>query len=336
MVPVIVNSVLGEHQIVMDIIAFVPHGDFPRSRLGEKQRGKILASWITRRMRTIAQFSIRDSDMSGIQQSTASADRQDQSKTGSMASGNTRQPAPLMENEDFAGLQPMERSSYRDQETEEPLHHSPLTPQATSISGEPAHYGNTGVTEHDQSYNLPPEVGDSGWKSPKDNTVVPRAESPVDANLHFGADVPTTYSPAMAGNSATTWGATAPPEPVRGNHDGEPHGTADETSSKPHVFKTSPSPPPATTASMSGPTAMPFRGRDSLPSKQKRVSSIPTGFTGFQDQPATASQSGGERKEYSHARDVGRSGEEQERYDMDDWPEEALLYQKHGSGYDDR
>ena len=37
-------------------------GDFPRSRLGEKQRGKILASWVTRKMRTMAQFGIRDAD----------------------------------------------------------------------------------------------------------------------------------------------------------------------------------------------------------------------------------------------------------------------------------
>jgi hypothetical protein len=55
-----VNAVLNEHQIVVDIVAFVSKGDFPRSRLGEKQRGKILGSWVTRKMRTIAQFSIRD------------------------------------------------------------------------------------------------------------------------------------------------------------------------------------------------------------------------------------------------------------------------------------
>ena len=61
-VPVIVNTVLNEHQVVVDIVAFVTKGDFPRSRLGEKQRGKILASWVTRKMRTIAQFSIRDPD----------------------------------------------------------------------------------------------------------------------------------------------------------------------------------------------------------------------------------------------------------------------------------
>ncbi|MCJ1310305.1 hypothetical protein MMC25_003967 [Agyrium rufum] len=61
-VPVIVNAILNEHQVVVDIVAFVSRGDFPRSRLGEKQRGKILASWVTRKMRTIAQFGIRDPD----------------------------------------------------------------------------------------------------------------------------------------------------------------------------------------------------------------------------------------------------------------------------------
>jgi len=66
-VPVIVNAILNEHQVVVDIIAFVSKGDFPRSRLGEKQRGKILASWVTRKMRTIAQFSIRDPEGSDSQ-----------------------------------------------------------------------------------------------------------------------------------------------------------------------------------------------------------------------------------------------------------------------------
>ena len=61
-VPVIVNAVLDSHHVIVDIIAFVSKGDFPRSRLGEKQRGKILASWVTRKMHTIAQFSIRDPD----------------------------------------------------------------------------------------------------------------------------------------------------------------------------------------------------------------------------------------------------------------------------------
>lgn len=60
MVPVIVNAILNEHQLVIDIVCFVNRGDFHRSRLGEKQRGKILAGWVTRKMRSIAQYSIRD------------------------------------------------------------------------------------------------------------------------------------------------------------------------------------------------------------------------------------------------------------------------------------
>lgn len=67
LVPIIVNTVLNEHQLVLDIVAFVALGDFPRSRLGEKQRGKILGNWVSRspKMRTIAQFSIRDPEAEG-------------------------------------------------------------------------------------------------------------------------------------------------------------------------------------------------------------------------------------------------------------------------------
>lgn len=66
LVPVIVNAILNEHQIIVDIVAFVQKGDFPRSRLGEKQRGKILAGWVSRKMRTIAQFAIRDTATGGL------------------------------------------------------------------------------------------------------------------------------------------------------------------------------------------------------------------------------------------------------------------------------
>ncbi|KAK0710864.1 hypothetical protein B0H67DRAFT_266459 [Lasiosphaeris hirsuta] len=65
-VPVIVNAILNEHQIIVDIVAFVNKGDFPRSRLGEKQRGKILAGWVSRKMRTMAQFAIKDMDAAAL------------------------------------------------------------------------------------------------------------------------------------------------------------------------------------------------------------------------------------------------------------------------------
>ncbi|KAH6719780.1 hypothetical protein BKA61DRAFT_593492 [Leptodontidium sp. MPI-SDFR-AT-0119] len=84
-VPVIVNAILNEHQIVVDIVAFVNKGDFPRSRLGEKQRGKILASWVQRKMRTMAQFGIRDAD-SGLSDVTETLEPR--SGVGSVRNGS--------------------------------------------------------------------------------------------------------------------------------------------------------------------------------------------------------------------------------------------------------
>ena len=81
MVPVIVNAILNEHQLVIDIVAFVQKGDFHRSRLGEKQRGKILAGWVTRKMRTIAQYSIRDPNGSDAQMISEEPDRRTSTST---------------------------------------------------------------------------------------------------------------------------------------------------------------------------------------------------------------------------------------------------------------
>lgn len=86
-VPVIVNAILNDHQIVVDIVAFVNKGDFPRSRLGEKQRGKILASWVTRKMRTVAQFAIRDAD-SGSVEGGDGAGENHRASVGSVRSNN--------------------------------------------------------------------------------------------------------------------------------------------------------------------------------------------------------------------------------------------------------
>ncbi|RAK71959.1 putative AMP binding domain protein [Aspergillus fijiensis CBS 313.89] len=90
LVPVIVDAILNEHQVVADIVAFVSHGDFPRSRLGEKQRGKVLASWVTRKLRTIAQFSIRD--MEGSENPFAAPQHRmsRSSKPGSTMGNSTR------------------------------------------------------------------------------------------------------------------------------------------------------------------------------------------------------------------------------------------------------
>lgn len=91
MVPVIVNAILNEHQLVIDIVAFVIKGDFHRSRLGEKQRGKILAGWVTRKMRTIAQYSIRDPNGPENQMMISEEPRASMSMSiGGMRAGSTK------------------------------------------------------------------------------------------------------------------------------------------------------------------------------------------------------------------------------------------------------
>jgi hypothetical protein len=89
-VPVIVNAILNEHQIIVDIVAFVSKGDFPRSRLGEKQRGKILAGWVTRKLRTLAQFAIRDLDAAAMGESGSGSGTGDLADANRMSTGSIR------------------------------------------------------------------------------------------------------------------------------------------------------------------------------------------------------------------------------------------------------
>lgn len=105
LVPVIVNAVLNDHQVVADIVAFVSYGDFPRSRLGEKQRGKILGSWVTRKMRTIAQFSIRDADGADPQMLGQSRMSRE-SKTGSIMGGSSLRRSTLVPDSDSSTRAP--------------------------------------------------------------------------------------------------------------------------------------------------------------------------------------------------------------------------------------
>ena len=89
LVPVIVNAILNEHQIVVDIVAFVNKGNFPRSRLGEKQRGTILAKWVKRSLQTEAQFAIRNSDFTPMEGGPPGGEGIDLHRTslGSLRSG---------------------------------------------------------------------------------------------------------------------------------------------------------------------------------------------------------------------------------------------------------
>ncbi|KAG9257121.1 acyl CoA ligase-like protein [Emericellopsis atlantica] len=109
LVPVIVNAILSEHQIIVDIVAFVSKGEFYRSRLGEKQRGKLLGNWVSRKMRTLAQFAIRDVDPSAMGEDAAGATQRHstmsaRSSGGAAGASSLRQveQAPrIMEQEEF-------------------------------------------------------------------------------------------------------------------------------------------------------------------------------------------------------------------------------------------
>ncbi|CAK9439986.1 uncharacterized protein LODBEIA_P40860 [Lodderomyces beijingensis] len=45
-VPLIINTVLSKHHLVIDVVAFIKKGEFPISRLGTKQRARIVDAWV--------------------------------------------------------------------------------------------------------------------------------------------------------------------------------------------------------------------------------------------------------------------------------------------------
>ncbi|GBC03878.1 hypothetical protein RclHR1_05380015 [Rhizophagus clarus] len=53
LVPCIMNSILDEHQFIIDVIVFIGPGTLPKSRLGEKQRTKIMTSWLSGNLSTL-------------------------------------------------------------------------------------------------------------------------------------------------------------------------------------------------------------------------------------------------------------------------------------------
>ncbi|GEQ69116.1 hypothetical protein JCM33374_g2787 [Metschnikowia sp. JCM 33374] len=46
LVPMIVNTVFSKHHLIVDIVAFIKKGEFPISRLGTKQRARIVDAWV--------------------------------------------------------------------------------------------------------------------------------------------------------------------------------------------------------------------------------------------------------------------------------------------------
>ncbi len=178
-VPVIVNAILSEHQIIVDIVAFVSKGDFPRSRLGEKQRGKILAGWVTRKMRTLAQFAIRDLDPSAMGDGPADAADMNRTSTSSVrSSAILAAGASSLRNVENAGQIPEHEEYDPHQDTTstmQPSMHSVLaddqpTPtgfQHTDPTEGPGGYGYDGRRDTGVS-----GYGFDGYEQPQDEQVI--------------------------------------------------------------------------------------------------------------------------------------------------------------------
>jgi hypothetical protein len=232
-VPVIVNAILNEHQIIVDIVAFVNKGEFPRSRLGEKQRGKILAGWVTRKMRTIAQFAIRDMDPAALggEPNSAGPDPSDPNRTstgsmrgpGVMGGLLTNQRAPqILEQEEFeqqveqlaslppapAGLtgmstNPPAQSSYSQPsaypQSAGPPRHAADTPEVIGHANAPTL---TIANPTSQSYDLP-DFGRFGL----DDNPPPVAPKPIPRGGNRASNPPQIRLPGVDGReSLDGWG----------------------------------------------------------------------------------------------------------------------------------
>lgn len=183
-VPVIVNAILNEHQLVIDIVAFVSKGDFPRSRLGEKQRGKILASWVTRKMRTIAQFGIRDADGADSQITEVAEPR---SGMGSLRNGS------LMGGQSISKTVESPPTATERQHRSIPQDDKPYAQLPTGISEMPADYENS----IQESPPLPTDDDEKTYQSDGTPTDEKRTHFELADNRGladiYPADTPTQY-----------------------------------------------------------------------------------------------------------------------------------------------
>lgn len=67
LVPIIVNTVLSKHHLIVDVIAFMKKGEFPISRLGTKQRARIVDAWVQGVLPVSASYGVNYGENSLIQ-----------------------------------------------------------------------------------------------------------------------------------------------------------------------------------------------------------------------------------------------------------------------------
>ncbi len=53
LIPNVINSILEEHEFIINVIVFIGPGTLPKSRLGEKQRAKVMNSWLSGNLTTL-------------------------------------------------------------------------------------------------------------------------------------------------------------------------------------------------------------------------------------------------------------------------------------------
>lgn len=292
-VPVIVDAILNEHQVIVDIVAFVSQGDFPRSRLGEKQRGKVLASWVTRKLRTVAQFSIRDVEGPENPLAETPLHRMSRSSKPGSTMGNSmrrstmvpendpvppRSPAPVLEEHP----QPVAHDAYEEQEHREgPSAVPTVQPVSETITAIPQIAEPTAPAPAPPASTMAPTT-DHEYQQGRDDS--PTAIEQPDLGFNFGDFTHTAGTPQEE------------PEQPQPTFEAE---------------------------------SLPFRdakGRNSLPS-QRRFSSMPAGAEFLAERPGS--------------RDV-KSQPDTVEEDVEDWPQEALMYQStmgnddgHGYGHGD-
>lgn len=312
-VPVIVNAVLNEHQVVVDIVAFVSMGDFPRSRLGEKQRGKILASWVTRKMRTIAQFSIRDFDgenpMSDIPEQRAIGPS---SKAGSIIGGGSIRTYQALESDSNFNVRKPSLTTSNVQSTSDSNYDSnatPTTSTSTTVLGDP------NIPDTDDMLTPRPNVPDPFVQmDPRDleARAVGGSLTKASSNPYIDDIAPSPY--ANDTYNTVPQGSTDPNIP---SFDIVPP-PPDTPPQPPQHRHQNRSPSPSGYAT---PTSA--QGRDSLPSRQRYSSyGSPAGLRVANADPPSPDDSpvaAPETRTYSFSnRNVNEHQEE--------WPREALLY----------
>ena len=310
-VPVIVNSILNEHQVIVDIIAFVSKGDFPRSRLGEKQRGKILASWVTRKMRTIAQFGIRDADAADSQITEVAEPR---SRVGSVVGkGSSLRNVETIDTRPMNGRDSQQQQQQQQQQ-QSLTHDSSIIPPG--VSEMPAAHYESSIVES------PPLAT---------NDTEDANETPVDPSnrhsyFHFENSVYNQSQPSdpppleLPGHSSY--------EEQRANS--EPPPNMNDPAGP--VFEITP-PQPRHIKEQARPAVL--SGRDSLPSQQQlRHHQIPSDDRSYSHHPSSRQEDLGGRSGTGRLRIANASGNDEKA----DWPQEALMRMNlsSGGGGDDR